>query len=154
MRCTQAAPHSDVITTASTAIMVPADPAKAAAAGTTQNPLLGLTAHDSSAASPLLRVRRVATVAPRRTQRPAARAIGPSSSPAEVRRQAAASDSVAEVRRIWVRSTTGQARWTRGPDTDVPHPTSPPATKHRRLSTAMIVAAGHGPPTRLPRGTR
>ena len=52
IRWTHAADQADVMTLASTAIIVPAAPAKAAAAGTTQNPLFGLTAHASSAPSP------------------------------------------------------------------------------------------------------
>jgi len=43
---------------------------------------------------------------------------------------------VADVRRIWVRKTMGQARCTRDPLREADHPSRPPTTKHRRLSTA------------------
>ena len=59
IRWTHTAPQADVMTLASTAIMAPVDPANAVAAGTTQNPLFGLTAHASSAPSPALRRPRV-----------------------------------------------------------------------------------------------
>ena len=55
IRWTATALQAVVITLASTAIMVPVDPAKAVAAGTTQKPLFGLTAHASSDPSPALR---------------------------------------------------------------------------------------------------
>src|SRR6185437_33368 len=100
IRCTQTLPHTDVMTFARTAIIVPADPANAVAAGTVQKPLLGLTAHASSAPSPLLRRPRVTRDAPRSIHIPAARANGPTSSPAEVRRHAATRDKVADVTRI------------------------------------------------------
>ena len=57
--------------------MAPVDPAKAVAAGTTQKPLLGLTAHASSEPSPALRRPRVARAAPSMIHMPAARASGP-----------------------------------------------------------------------------
>ncbi len=50
MRCTQTAPQAEFATLARTATMVPAGPAKAVAAGTTQNPLFGEAAQPSSAA--------------------------------------------------------------------------------------------------------
>src|SRR5580700_7049140 len=59
IRWTHTPPHTVVMTLARTAIIVPAAPAKAAAAGTTQNELLGLTAHASSALAPGLRRPRV-----------------------------------------------------------------------------------------------
>ena len=46
------------------------------------------------------------------SQSPAASASGPTSWPAEVSRQAAANDSVADVTRICTRNTTGQTRRT------------------------------------------
>ena len=110
MRWTATADQAVVITLARTAIMAPVEPAKAVAAGTTQKPLLGLTAHASREPSPALRWPRVARAAASMTHMPAARARGPTSSPAEVRRQAATSDSVADVTRICARRTTGQTR--------------------------------------------
>ena len=124
-----------MITLARTAIIVPVDPAKAVAAGTTQKPLLGLTAHASSATSPTLRRPRVAMVAPSISQSPAARARGPSSWLADVSRHAATSDRVADVTRIWARRTTGQTRCVRAPPCAAPQPSSPPARKQTRLST-------------------
>ena len=49
IRWTHTADQADVITLASTAIIAPVAPAKAVAAGTTQNPLFGLTAQASRA---------------------------------------------------------------------------------------------------------
>ena len=135
IRCTQMAFWAVVAVLASTAIMAPAAPANAVATGTTQNPLLVPTAQDSSAAWPALRSPRVMTDAASRVHRLPARTRGPTTWPSAVSRQAATSESVAEVRRIWIRSTTGQACWTRVPPLDAPQPTSPPTTKHRRLST-------------------
>jgi len=89
-----------VITFARTAIIVPAEPANAVAAGTTQKPLLGATAHPSSAASPPLRRPRETRDAPSISHMPPASASGPTSSPTDVRRHAAASDNVADVTRI------------------------------------------------------
>jgi len=66
-----------VITLARTAIIVPADPAKAAAVGTTQNELLGLMAQASSEPCPALRRPLVASVAPSSSQSPADKASGP-----------------------------------------------------------------------------
>ena len=123
------------MTLASTAIMVPVDPAKAAAAGTTQNPLFGLTAQASSEPMPALRVPRVASAAPSRSHSPAERARGPTSSPAEDRRQAATREREADVTRIWARNAMGQARWTRSPPCAAPQPRSPPTRKQTRLST-------------------
>ncbi len=94
---------------ARTAIIAPVEPANAVATGTTQNPLFGPTAQDSSIASPELRGPRVATAATRRTHKAPARTSGPTNCPNEVRRQAATSERVAEVRRICTRSTTGHA---------------------------------------------
>ena len=115
-----------MITLASTAIIAPADPAKAVAAGTTQKPLLGLTAHASSGPSPALRRPRVARAAPSMIHVPAARASGPTSWPAEVSRQAATRESVADVTRICTRRTTGQTRWTRVPARPHPSPAARP----------------------------
>ena len=79
----------------------------AVAAGTTQKPLSGLTAHASSALWPGLRRPRVATVAPSRSQNPAARASGLSNSLADVSGHEARSERVAEVTSICTRRTTG-----------------------------------------------
>ena len=54
IRWTHTADQADVITLASTAIIAPVAPAKAVAAGTTQNPLFGLTAQASRAPVPAL----------------------------------------------------------------------------------------------------
>ena len=105
--------------------MVPVDPAKAVAAGTTQNPLLGLTAQASSATRPALRRPLVASAAASIIHSPADSASGPTSWPADVSRQAATSDNVAEVTRIWTRRTTGQTRWT------LPHPAPHPSREAR-----------------------
>ena len=135
MRWTAAAFQPVVITLARTAIIVPADPAKAAAVGTTQKLAFGVTAHASSELCPALRSPRETRVAPRRSHIPAERASGPSSWPTEVSRHAATSDSVAEVARIWTRRQTGHARCTAGPPCAAPQPTSPPTTNHTRVST-------------------
>ena len=135
MRWTATAFQAVVITLARTAIIVPADPAKAAAVGTTQKLALGVTAHASSELWPALRSPRETRVAPRRSHIPADNARGPSSWPTEVSRQAATSDSVAEVARIWTRRKTGHARCTAGPPWAAPQPTSPPTTNHTRVST-------------------
>ena len=79
MRWTATAFQAVVITLASTAIIVPADPAKAAAVGTTQKLALGVTAHASSELWPALRSPRETSVAPRRSHIPADNARGPSS---------------------------------------------------------------------------
>jgi hypothetical protein len=121
----QTAPHDEVMTWASTAILVPVEPANAAAVGTTQKALLGLTAHASSAPSPRRRGPRVPTAAANMTQSPAANASGPRSCPAEVNRHAAANESVAAVIRICARRTTRPTRGTRVPARAAPHPTSP-----------------------------
>src|ERR1700735_5707258 len=96
IRWTATAFQAVVITLARTAIIVPADPAKAAAVGTTQKLALGLTAHASSELWPALRWPREASVAPRGSHIPADSARGPKSCPADVSRQAATSDSVAD----------------------------------------------------------
>jgi hypothetical protein len=139
IKWTLTADQAVLMTLASTAICVPATPAKAAAAGTTQNPLLGLAAQASSAPSPALRRPRVACEHRNITQSPAARPSGPKSSPIDVSRQTATSDSVAEVARIWARRTTGHTRCTAGPPWAVAQPRIPPAMKQTRLSTASIV---------------
>ena len=77
MRWTATVFQAVVITLASTAIIVPADPAKAAAVGTTQKLALGVTAHASSELWPALRSPRVTRVAPRRSHIPADSARGP-----------------------------------------------------------------------------
>jgi pyrroloquinoline quinone (PQQ) biosynthesis protein C len=130
------------MTFASTAIMVPADPAYAVAVGTTQKPLFGTTAHASRAPSPGLRLPRVPTATANITHIPAANASGPINWLADVSRHAAANESVAEVARICARRTTGQTRCTRVLPRAAPHPTSLPATKQTRASTAQIVPAG------------
>src|ERR1700677_4220567 len=79
MRWTATAFQAVVITLASTAIIVPADPAKAAAVGTTQKLALGATPHASSELWPALRSPRETSVAPRRTHIPADNARGPNS---------------------------------------------------------------------------
>ena len=132
-----------MITLASTAIIVPADPAKAAAVGTTQKLALGVTAHASSELWPALRSPRETSVAPRRSHIPADSARGPSSWPAEVSRQAATSDSVADVARIWTRRKTGHARCTAGPPVrrapaDEPTHHEP----HQGEHTPIVAAAG------------
>ena len=148
MRCTATPVQAVVMTLARTAIIVPVDPAKAAAAGTTQNPLLGLTAQASSDPSPALRRPRVANAAPSMSHNPADRAMGPTSSPAEVSRQAATSESEADVTRIWTRRATGQTRWTPSPPCAAPQPRSP---AHQEADQAehspdCAPAAGRRPP--------
>ena len=115
--------------------MAPADPANAVAVGTTQKPLLGLTAQASSDSCPRLLAPRVSSAAPRMTHKPAERETGPTSSLTELSRQAATRDKVAEVARIWPRRNTGQARRTCGPLWAAPQPTSAPTTNQSRLST-------------------
>src|ERR1700728_1760026 len=138
IRWTATAFQAVVITLARTAIIVPADPAKAAAVGTTQKLELGLTAHASSELWPALRSPRESRVAPRSSHMPADRARGPSNWPTEASRQAATSDSVADVARIWTRRKTGQARCTVGPPCAAPHPTSPPTVNQTRVSTPRL----------------
>ena len=138
MRWTATAFQAVVITLASTAIIVPVEPAKAAAVGTTQKLALGVTAQASSELWPGLRAPREISVAPRRSHIPADSARGPKSSPAEVSRQAATSDSVADVARICTRRKTGQARCTAGPPRAAAQPTSPPTTNHTRVSTPRL----------------
>ena len=138
IRCTATAFQAVVSTLARTAIIVPVGPAKAAAVGTTQNPALGVTAQASSELWPALRRPRDTRVAPSRSHIPAVRARGPSNCPTEVSRQAATSDSVAAVARICTRRKIGQARCTAEPPWLAPHPTSPPTTKHTRVSTPRL----------------
>ncbi len=138
MRWTATAFQAVVITLARTAIIVPADPAKAAAVGTTQKLALGLTAHASSELWPAVRSPLVRSVAPRRSHIPAERASGPTNWLAEVSRQDAASDNVADVARICTRRKTGQARCRAGPPCPAPQPTSPPTMNHTRVSTTRL----------------
>ncbi len=70
MRWTDAALQAEVMMLARTAIMVPVDPAKAVAVGTTQKLLFGLTAPPSSAVSPALRRPRLTRAAPNISHRP------------------------------------------------------------------------------------
>src|SRR5277367_5454772 len=103
MRWTATAFQAVVMTLARTAIIVPADPAdpaKAAAVGTTQKLALGVTAQASRELWPALRSPRETRVAPRRSHMPAERARGPRSWLKEVSRQAATRESVADVARI------------------------------------------------------
>src|ERR1700722_3579634 len=127
-----------VMTLARTAIMVPADPAKAAAVGTTQKLALGVTAHASSELWPALRSPRDTRVAPRRSHMPADNARGPSNWLTEVSLQAATRESVADVARICTRRKTGHARCTAGPPCAEPQPTSPPTMNHTRVSTPRL----------------
>src|SRR6202451_4240887 len=83
IRWTATAFQAVVITLARTAIIVPADPAKAAAVGTTQKLALGVTAHASNELWPALRSPRETRVAPRSSHIPAERARGPSNWPKE-----------------------------------------------------------------------
>src|ERR1700734_3905313 len=152
MRWTATAFQAVVITLASTAIMVPADPAKAAAVGTTQKLALGVTAHASNELWPALRSPREMSVAPRRSHMPAERARGPSNWLTEVSRQAATRESVAEVARIWTRRNTGHARCTAGPPWAEPQPTSPPTMNHTRVSTSRLWPLPGPTPTQLTRG--
>src|ERR1700722_399856 len=149
MRWTATALQPVVMTLARTAIIVPVGPAKAAAVGTTQNPELGFTAHDSNEHCPALRSPRVRRGAPRRSHIPADRASGPSNWPTEVSRQAATRDSVADVARIWTRRKTGPARWTPGPAWAAPQPTSPPTMNQTRVSTPRLWPLPYPGPAQL-----
>ena len=130
--------------------MAPADPANAVAAGTTQNPLLGLTAQASSEPSPALRRPRVARVTPSMSQSPAARASGPISSRIEVRRHAATSERVADVTRICTRSTTGHIRCTRVPPRRRPSPAAhqqeADQAEHAQIVPCPTLRPGRGGP--------
>ena len=81
MKCTETTFWATLAALASTAIMAPADPTNAVATGTTQNPLFGPTAQDSSIASPVLRSPRVTTAARRRSHRAPASSKGPTTCP-------------------------------------------------------------------------
>ena len=145
IRWTATAFQAVVITLARTAIIVPADPAKAAAVGTTQKLALGVTAHASSELWPALRSPRETRVAPRRSHMPAARARGPSNWLTEVSRQAATRDSVADVARIWTRRKTGQARCTAGPAVGRTPADEPTHNEPHQGEHTPIVAAAAAP---------
>ena len=136
MRWTATAPQAVVITLARTAIIVPVDPAKAAAAGTTQKLALGLTAHASSDASPALRSPRVARVAPSRSHSPAARASGPEQlagrgqPPGGHQRQRRRRDQDLDAQDDGPDPLHGRA-----PRAPRPSRRSPPTTKQTRVST-------------------
>ena len=141
MRCTQTAPQTVVMTLARTAIIVPADPAKAVAVGTTQNPLLGLTAHASSEPCPPLRSPRVSRVGPEDEPHPGRQASGPSSSPAEVRRQAADQGQRGRRDENLDPQHDGPDPLTGRPGA-APQPTSPPTMNQTRLSTPRLCPLG------------
>jgi pyrroloquinoline-quinone synthase len=139
IKWTHAADQAVLAALASTATMAPVEPAKAVAAGTTQNPLLGAAARASSELSPALRVPRASSAAARITHRPRANSSVPTTWPSAVSRHAATSERVADVSEIWTRRMTGQTCWTRVPPREEAQPISPPTAKQTRLSTSKSV---------------
>ena len=105
----------------------------------------GATAQPSNEPSPALRVPRVEHGGDEHDPQAPGRRSGPTSSPAEVRRQAATSERVADVSQD-LRPAAPPARpaGRRAAAAPRAHPIRPPTTKHIRLSTAADCARSSG----------